>query len=115
MATTLSGCENVPVSEADQTIARMRAERPILLEFVGNVKKPEPTLDQARSEFADSVSQIFHTLFSNKYGPMVGSVTKTTVETLLINAEKNAAQTKHDAKLFADELFQRIFKQEKKK
>jgi hypothetical protein len=46
---------------------------------------------------------------------MVGSVTKTTVETLLINAEKNAAQTKHDAKLFADELFQRIFKQEKKK
>ena len=93
----------------------MRAERPILLEFVGNVKKPEPTLDQARSEFADSVSQIFHTLFSKKYGPMVGSVTKTTVETLLTNAEKSAAQTKHDAKLFTDELLQRIFKQEKKK
>ena len=105
----------MPVSDNDPTIARMRAERPIHLEFVGNVKKPEPTLDQARSELADSVSQIFHTLFSNKYGPMVGNVTKTTVETLLINAEKNAAQTKRDAKLIADELFQRIFMQEKKK
>jgi hypothetical protein len=29
----------------------------------------------------------------------------------LKNAEKNAAQTKHDARLVADELFQRIFKQ----
>jgi hypothetical protein len=115
MAPTLSGCENMPVSDNDPTIARMRAERPIHLEFVGNVKKPEPTLDQARSELADSVSQIFHTLFSNKYGPMVGNVTKTTVETLLINAEKNTAQTKRDAKLIADELFQRIFKLEKKK
>ena len=105
----------MPVSDNDLTIARMRAERPIHLEFVGNVKKPEPTLNQARSELADSVSQIFHTLFSNKYGPMVGNVTKTTVETLLINAEKNAAQTKRDAKLIADELFQRIFMQEKKK
>jgi hypothetical protein len=46
---------------------------------------------------------------------MVGNVTKTTVETVLINAEKNAAQTKHDAKLVADELLQRIFKQDKKK
>ena len=103
------------VSDNDLTIARMRAERPILLEFVGNGEKPEPTLEQARSELADSVSQIVHTLFSNRYGPMVGSVTKTTVETLLINAEKTAAQTKHDAKLFTDELLQRIFKQEKKK
>lgn len=99
------------MSESDQVIARMRAERPILLEFEGNVKKPEPTLDQARAEFADSVSQIIHSVFSNKYGPMVGNVTKTMVETVLKNAEKNAAQTKHDAKLVADELFQRIFKQ----
>ena len=115
MAPTLSGCENAPMSDRDQTIARMRAERPILLEFQGNVKKPEPTLDQARAELADSVSQIIHSLFSRKYGPMVGNVTKTTVETVLINAEKNAAHTKHDAKLVADELLQRIFKQDKKK
>ena len=115
MAPTLSGCENAPMSDKDQTIARMRAERPILLEFQGNVKKPEPTLDQARAELADSVSQIIHSLFSKKYGPMVGNVTKTTVETVLKNAEKNAAQTKHDAKLVADEILLRMFKQGKKK
>lgn len=105
----------MPMSDKDQTIARMRAERPILLEFQGSAKKPEPTLDQARAELADSVSQIIHSLFSKKYGPMVGNVSKTTVETVLKNAEKNAAQTKHDAKLFADEILQRVFKQGKKK
>jgi hypothetical protein len=61
------------------------------------------------------VSEVIHKLFSNKYGPMVGSVSKTTVETLLKNAETNIAQTRHDARLVADEFVTRIFKQGKKK
>ena len=99
----------------DGVIARMVAEAPANLEFSGTAKRPEPTLDQAREEFASSISQIAHTLFSKKYGPLVGTVTKTTVETVLKNGEENLYRAKGDATLVIQELFDRAFKPVKKK
>jgi hypothetical protein len=99
----------------ESTIARMAAEAPANLEFSGTAKRPEPTLDQAREEFASSISAIAHTLFSKKYGPLVGTVTKTTVETVLKNGEENLYRAKGDATLVIQELFDRAFKPIKKK
>jgi len=36
-------------------IARMKSERPIVLNFSSISARPEPTLDEARTELADSI------------------------------------------------------------
>jgi hypothetical protein len=98
------------------TIARMKSERPIVLNFSSVTARPEPTLDEARTELADSIGQIAHMIFSKKYGPLVGTVSKTTAETLLKNAEENLYRAKGDATLVIQELVDRAFtsKQAKK-
>jgi hypothetical protein len=97
-------------------IARMKSERPIVLNFLSVTARPEPTLDEARTELADSIGQIAHMIFSKKYGPLVGTVSKTTAETLLKNAEENLYRAKGDATLVIQELVDRAFtsKQDKK-
>jgi hypothetical protein len=97
-------------------IARMKSERPIVLNFSSVTARPEPTLDEARTELADSIGQIAHMIFSKKYGPLVGTVSKTTAETLLKNAEENLYRAKGDATLVIQELVDRAFtsKQDKK-
>jgi hypothetical protein len=90
-------------------IARMNSERPIVLNFSSISARPEPTLDEARTELADSIGQIAHMIFSKKYGPLVGTVSKTTAETLLKSAEDNLYRAKGDATLVIQELVDRAF------
>jgi len=90
-------------------IARMKSERPIVLNFSSISARPEPTLDEARTELADSIGQIAHMIFSKKYGPLVGTVSKTTAETLLKSAEDNLYRAKGDATLVIQELVDRAF------
>ena len=97
------------------TIARMKSERPIVLNFSTVTARPEPTLDEARTELADSIGQIAHMIFSKKYGPLVGTVSKTTAETLLKNAEENLYRAKGDATLVIQELVDRAFTSKKAK
>jgi hypothetical protein len=104
----------VPTDIAE-VIARMKTERPITLDFSGNSARPEPTLDEARMELANSIGEIAHKVFSKKYGPLVGTVTKTTAETLLKNAEENIYRAKGDATLIIQELVDRAFTSPKKK
>jgi hypothetical protein len=96
-------------SAVKATIARMKSERPIVLNFSSVTARPEPTLDEARTELADSIGQIAHMIFSKKYGPLVGTVSKTTAETLLKNAEENLYRAKGDATLVIQELVDRAF------
>jgi hypothetical protein len=96
-------------------IARMKSERPIVLNFSSISARPEPTLDEARTELADSIGQIAHMIFSKKYGPLVGTVSKTTAETLLKNAEENLYRAKGDATLVIQELVDRAFTSKKAK
>ena len=96
-------------------IARMKSERPITLNFTSISARPEPTLDEARTELADSIGQIAHMIFSKKYGPLVGTVSKTTAETLLKNAEENLYRAKGDATLVIQELVDRAFTSKKAK
>ena len=103
-------------SNVQAVIARMKSERPIVLNFSSVTARHEPTLDEARSELADSIGQIAHMIFSKKYGPLVGTVSKTTAETLLKSAEENLYRAKGDATLVIQELVDRAFtsKQAKK-
>ena len=105
------------MSEVDFTevISRMKSERPITLDFNTSAPRPEPTLDEARTELANSIGEIAHKVFSKKYGPLVGTVTKTTAETLLKNAEENLYRAKGDATLIIQELVDRAFTSPKKK
>jgi hypothetical protein len=98
----------------DRVVARMLLEPPARLEFSGKFTSKEPTLDEARAEFATSISHVAHMLFSKKYGPLVGTVTKTTVETLLKSGEENLYRAKGDVNLVVQELFDRAFKSTKK-
>ena len=98
-----------------EVISRMKSERPITLDFNTSAARPEPTLDEARAELANSIGEIAHKVFSLKYGPLVGTVTKTTAETLLKNAEENLYRAKGDATLIIQELVDRAFTSPKKK
>ena len=46
-----------------EVISRMKSERPITLDFNTSAARPEPTLDEARAELANSIGEIAHKLF----------------------------------------------------
>jgi len=95
--------------DLSQVIARMKSERAPELNFSSTSARPEATLDEARGELASAIGQLAHTIFSKKYGPLVGTVTKTTAETLLKSAEENLYRAKGDATLVIQELMDRAF------
>ena len=125
MALNLSGCKNVAMSPDSSTADseqidgqsiydRIRSEKPPLTEFTISSAGKEPTLDEARADLAAAVGALADTIFSKTYGPLVGTVTKTSVETVLKNAETTAHRAKGDAKLVIEELAARIFHEKKK-
>ena len=93
---------------------RIRSEPAPLTDFSISGAGKEVTLDEARADLAAAVGAIAHTIFSRSYGPLVGTVTKTSVETVLKNAEENAKRAKGDVKLVVEELSARIFHEKKK-
>jgi hypothetical protein len=100
-------------ADSHDAFDRIRNERAPLTEFSISGNAREVTLDEARTDLAKAVGAIAHTLFSKSYGPLVGTVTTTSVETILKNAESNATRAKGDAKLVVEELSARIFKEKK--
>ena len=102
-------------STFDELYSRMKAERPISLDFSEAPKKPEPTLDEAREDLAKSVSEVAHALFAKRFGPLVGSVTQTTVNAVLKDLEKSAYRFKGDATLVAEEFLDRALNKKRKK
>jgi hypothetical protein len=116
MAHNLSGCKNVNMSPESQVNVydRIRSEKAPLTEFTISGAGKEATLDEARADLAAAVGALAHTLFSRTYGPLVGSVTKTSVETLLKSAEDSARRAKGDISLVVEELSARIFPAKKK-
>jgi len=87
--------------------AYLRAEREKpAMEFASG-RRPEPTLDEARSELAQAISRVVHNLFQDRYGPLVGTVTEPTVNEFLKGFEANLARAKGDITLVAQELLDR--------
>jgi hypothetical protein len=93
---------------------RIRSEKAPLTEFTITGAGKEATLDEARADFAAAVGSVAHMLFSRTYGPLVGNVTKSSVETVLKSAEESVHRAKGDITLLAEELTARIFPEKKK-
>ena len=86
--------------------AYLRAEREKpALGFQG--RRPEPTLDEARTELAQAISRVVHNLFQDRYGPLVGTITEPTINEFLKSFEANLARAKGDITLVAQELLDR--------
>ena len=94
------------VEDLQSAYLRAERERPSLGIFSG--KRPEPTLDEARSELAQSLSRVIHSLFSERYGPLVGALSEPTINEILRSFENNLARTKGDVTLVAQELLDRV-------
>jgi hypothetical protein len=123
MALNLSGCKNVNMSPESQESQksdgqniydRIRSEKAPLTEFTITGSGKEATLDEARADLAAAVGSLAHSLFSKTYGPLVGSVTKTSVETILKSAEESLHRAKGDLTILTEELTARIFPEKKK-
>lgn len=93
---------------------RIRNEKVPLTEFTITGAGKEVTLDEARTDLAVAVGALAHTIFSKTYGPLVGTVAKAGVETVLKSGEESLHRVKGDLTLLAEELAVRIFPEKKK-
>jgi len=84
---------------------RAARERPSL--GISEGKRPEPTLDEARSELAQALSRIGNSLLKDKYGPFVGVISEPAINEVLKGLEANVARVKGDVTILAEEILDR--------
>ena len=101
----VEGLENMDSANFRDAYSRAQRERPDI-GFTG--KRVEPSLDEARTELAKSISQVVHNLFQDRYGPLVGAVSEPAVTEFLKGFEARLAQAKGDVTLVAQELLDRV-------
>lgn len=93
---------------AQESYLRAKRERPSI--GLLSEKKPEPTLDEAREELAQSISRLAHNLLADRFGPLVGTITETTITASLKEFEDHLSRAKGDINLVLSEFSERIFK-----
>ena len=71
-------------------------------------KRPEPTIDEARSELAQALSRVANNPFKDRYGPLVGVITEPAITEALKGFEVNLARAKGDITLVVEELMDRV-------
>jgi hypothetical protein len=87
--------------------AYLRAEREKPAMGFASGRRPEPTLDEARTELAQAMSRVLHNVFQDRYGPLVGAISEPTINEFLKGFEANLARAKGDITLVAQELLDR--------
>ena len=70
--------------------------------------RPEPSLDDARTELAQAISRVANSLFKDKYGPLVGVISEPAINQFLKGFESNLTRAKGDITLVAEELLDRV-------
>jgi hypothetical protein len=88
------------------TYFRARRERPSL--GINTGLRGEVSLDEARAELAGSISRILRSLFQDRYGPLIGSLSEPTITEILKGFEAYLSRTKGDVTLVAQELLDRL-------
>ena len=101
----VEGLGNMDSANFRDAYSRAQRERPDI-GFTG--KRVEPSLDEARTELAKSISQVVHNLFQDRYGPLVGAVSEPAVTEFLKGFEARLSQAKGDVTLVAQELLDRV-------
>lgn len=86
----------------------VRATREKHLQGVYNGERSSPTLEEARSEFAQALSRQLNAPFVNEVGLIVGVLSEITIEKFLIDFETKSEHYRGDLSLLLNELFMRI-------
>ena len=89
-----------------ESYLRAAREEPALGVISG--KRPEPTLDEARTELAQAISRVANNLFKDKYGPLIGAISEPAINEFLKGFEANLNRAKGDVTIVAQELLDRI-------
>ena len=116
ISTNASGLEGWGIMDSvnpKDAYLRAARERPAL--GINTGLRGEVSLDQARAELAGSMSRILHSLFQERYGPLVGSLSEPTITEILKGFEANLSRTKGDVTLVAQELLDRLLPPTSKK
>jgi hypothetical protein len=109
ISTNASGLEGWGIMDSvnlKDAYLRAARERPAL--GINTGLRGEVSLDEARTELAGSISRILHSLFQDRYGPLVGSLSEPTITEILKGFEANLSRTKGDVTLVAQELLDRL-------
>jgi hypothetical protein len=86
----------------------LRTGRESTAEGLQSDAAPEPTLDEARADLARAVSGIAQKVLADRFGPLTGTITETTVIAGLKNFEEQVDRAKGDFNLVAHELADRF-------
>lgn len=95
------------MSSANFREAYLRASRERPAEGSASGRRPEPSLDEARAELAQSLSRVANNLFKQRYGPLVGVISEPAITEVLKSFESNLARAKGDITLVVEELLDR--------
>jgi hypothetical protein len=71
-------------------------------------KRRELALDEARAELSEAISRVATSLFKDKYGPLLGTVSQQAVNDFLRGFEASVSRTKGDLTLVFEELLDRL-------
>lgn len=85
---------------------RARAEIPSIGVLTGG--RSQPTLEEARVEFAKQISRSIDAILKDRYGPLIGVFSETAIIEFLKSFESGLSRTKGDATLVAQELIDRV-------
>lgn len=85
---------------------RARAEIPSIGVLTGG--RSQPTLEEARVEFAKQISRSLDAILMDRYGPLIGVFRETAIIEFLKSFESGLSRTKGDATLVAQELMDRV-------
>ena len=86
----------------------LRAGRESTAAGLASDAAPEPTLDEARADLARAAAGIAQKVLADRFGPLTGTITETTIIAGLKNFEEQVARAKGDFNLVAHELADRF-------
>jgi hypothetical protein len=70
--------------------------------------RPEPSLEEARTELAQAISRVANNIFKDKYGPLVGVISEPAINEFLKGFELNLARAKVDLTIVTEEFLDRV-------
>lgn len=76
-------------------------------------KRPEISLDEARTELAQSLNRLIQSLLHERYVPLAGALSELTINEILKSFEELLIRIRTDATLVAEEIVNRMIKEDK--
>jgi hypothetical protein len=70
--------------------------------------RPDPTLEEARAELAQALTNATKSILRDKYGPLVGVLSESAITEVLKNFESNLFRAKGDMTILFEEVFDRL-------